>query len=108
MAIIKGEAWRNEVEKRLDRLTIRGLVAETLFATVTALVLRTVAADVRRKLISELRNGVSVTVNAPAALAAEGATVALETEEWSAQLLDQIERLATMPAPPAARPLKQR
>ncbi len=73
---------RREIEDRLDRLA----VANTMFSYVTAMVLRSVDDNLRRKIMNELREIISVI--------APGSSNPLLLEEYGAQLLDQIEHMA--------------
>jgi hypothetical protein len=88
-----GRSRRREIEDRLDRLVMRELVGETIFSTVTALVLRSVDDHLRKKIMSELRKSVSSTAfSSSNPRLAEVA--ALQLEEDTARLLDQIEHMA--------------
>jgi hypothetical protein len=75
-----------------------------MLATTVGLTLRIVGDDLRRQLMAELRK--NVRASAESFTDSERAdTLALEMEERADQLLDQIERLATIetPTPPAPR-----
>jgi hypothetical protein len=81
------------LESRVDRLTTRGLVAETIFATVTAFVIGASPQSLQRELMGELRK--RVVAKAEGDIDSQGATsLVLEMDEHIAQLFDQIERIA--------------
>ena len=83
---------QREIEGRLDRLA----VASTIFSFVTAMVLRSVDDKLRTKIMSELRDGVSVI--------SPCSSNQLQLEEYTAQLLDQIEHMARISADAAVAP----
>jgi hypothetical protein len=80
-----------QLEERLDRLVMRQLVGELIFATATALVLREVPDDrLRGKVILELRKAVSASAKGHSD-PRKNELVALQLDEDVARLLDQIE-----------------
>jgi hypothetical protein len=93
--VTASDDWSTQVNKRLDRLATRGLIAEMIFSTVTARALRTVDESLRRRIMVELRNNISLGTSGRDA----EETIALEMEERANQLLDQIERLANIQTP---------
>lgn len=82
------------LEDRLDRLAMRGVVAEVLFSTATAFIIGSLPQNLQRQIIGELRRCVFVRTEGTDAARIERVT--LETEEIAAQLLDQIEGAASV------------
>jgi hypothetical protein len=81
------------LEGQLRRLQIRTFIAEMIFATLAAIVIRVVGEERRKEFMTELRGSISVEQegfpdpdNVPIA--------ALEAEEQAARLLDKIEHFA--------------
>jgi hypothetical protein len=81
------------LQDRYDRLAVRQLVSEVIFATTVGFVLRSANDDLRAQLLEELRKSISVKAES-FANPAKAELMALEMEEAAAQLLDQIERFA--------------
>ena len=94
---------QREIEDRLDHLTMRELAAEMIFSTVTSLVLRSVHDDLRRKIMTELRKSISATAFSSSNPRLAELT-ALQLEEETARLLDQIEHIARFSLDDAAPP----
>jgi hypothetical protein len=70
-------------------------VVEVIHSTIAALILRSVSAELRGRIMGELRSSISVSAQGVLKLS-DAELMTLEIEEQAQQLLDQIERMARL------------
>ena len=66
-----------------------------IYSTIAALILRSVSAELRGRIMGELRSSISVSAQA-VLKPSDAELMTLEIEEQAQQLLDQIERIARL------------
>ena len=66
-----------------------------IYSTIAALILRSVSAELRGRIMGELRSSISVSAQGVLKLS-DAELMTLEIEEQAQQLLDQIERMARL------------
>lgn len=83
----------HEIEDGLARLSVRVLVGEAIMATCLAFVLKSLPAEIRNDIITELRAAIVVNRAASRTQTAQRERL-LWTEHHAHQLIDQIERVS--------------